>query len=624
MLHEIIASIPWPDMSAPIDPNTPEIKPLMGWGAIFGFFVWLGLGTIGATVATIVVEGAVVIGSAVYARSAQRKQQAAARAAAARAQRQAQAAIAAQQKQLRDLSKLSSLENLNAGPQDVTLMIKRSVVNRRFVYGRARVGGIWLYVETTGANNDIVHMILGLCEGPIEEIGDIYFDDQIVTVDAAGDGTGKWSGVMHISRHLGSEDQVAEPLLVTASAGKWTDAHTLKGIAYLYVKLVHNIDIFPSIPEISAVIKGKNDIRDPRTSTPAYTDNAALCLADYLTTPLRGPGIPWEEIDEGALTHAADVCDQAVELLSGGSEPRYTVSGAIDLANSIEDNNDVLIQAMAGDMIFQNGLWEIQAGEYRTPTFEITADMMVEGFSISHLQPRKDRINVVKGTFVSEANRWQRFDFPSVTRAIYVNEDGMENVRDLTLEMVASGSQAQRLASIELEQTRRSRTLSCTCNLRALPARVGGSVLVTLARHFDRQPMRVISSVFVVSNDGALLLKLSMTETDEDIYAWSRTREQQLNTPPAINATGVKVATPLLSPDPGEYSTGLFPLAVSITTLTSGATIRYSLTALPTTITEGSLYSAPFNVADGDTVYARAFKTGIAASEPAIGAYIAV
>lgn len=600
-------------------------QPMLAASFLYAGFIALGLSGTAATVATVVVIAAATAGSFVYQRAQQRKAQAAARAQAERLRKEQARAIAEQSAALRELSKLGD-QPFFQGPTDLTVMVRRSVISRRFVYGRARVGGIWLYVETTGSSNDFVHLVLGLCEGPIEDIEAIYFDDELVTFDAStGLGSGKWAGVLRVKKHLGTSDQVADADLVTDSDSKWTAAHKLKGIAYLYLRFTRNLDVFPTLPDVSAIIKGKNDILDPRTAAVGYTDNAALCLADYLSLPLRGPGIPREEIDNDALVHAANVCDQPVELLAGGTEPRYTVSGSIDLAATIEDNIASFIQSMAGDMIFANGVYEIQAGEYRTPTFEITADMLVEGFTVSHLQPRKDRINVVKGTFVAEANRWQRFDFPAVSRTTYVEADAGETVRDLTLEMVASGSQAQRLASIDLEQSRRSRTLTCTCNLRALPARVGGSCLVTLARHFDQQPMRIMESTFVVGNDGSLLLKLTMIETDEEIYAWDRTREHQVNIPPAINATGPTVATPAFSPEAGEFvGPGGLPVAVSISTLTSGATIRYSLSALPTTPTEGTAYTTPISIDDGDTLYARAFKTGYAASAPAIGAYIEI
>ena len=594
--------------------------PILG---VFTTLVALGASTAVAATTAAVVTVAATVGSFAYQRSQQKKAASAARAQAERVKKEQARALREQQRALREMSKLHEGEVFQ-GPQDLTVMIRRSVVSRRFVYGRARVGGIWLYVETTGASNDFVHLILGLCEGPIEAIESIIFDDEEVTIDSNGLGTGKWAGVLTVHKYLGTDDQLADADLVAASAGKWTTAHTLKGIAYLYIKFTRNLEIFPALPEVTAIIKGKNNILDPRTGLRDYTDNAALCLADYMTTPLRGPGIPAAEIEQNALIHAANVCDEAVELLAGGSEPRYTVSGAIDLAASVEDNIASFIQAMAGDMIFANGSYEIQAGEYRTPTFEITPDMLIEGFSVSNLQPRKDRPNVVKGTFVAEANRWQRFDFPAVSRTAYVDADGAELVRDLSLEMVGSGSQAQRLASIDLEQARRARTLSITTNLRAMPARVGGSCLVTIPRYFDRQPMRVLESTFVVGQDGVLLLKLTMIETDPAIYAWDRTRERQVNAPPAINAKGVTVSTPAFSPEAGEHPSGSFPLSVAITTLTSGATIRYSLSAVPTSITDGSAYTGPVSISDGDTLYARAFKTGFTASAPTIGAFIGV
>ncbi len=602
--------------------SVEEYKTLAGWSAFYGLGVLLfGAGTVGATATAVVLTVAATAASFAYQRSVQKKAQAAARAQAERLRKEQARALAEQQRSLRELSKLEGGFGSPQFAQNLTLMIKRSVVSRRFIYGRARVGGIWLYVETTGVSNDFVHLVLGLAEGPIQQIEGIYFDDELVTLNAAGQGTGKWTSHLTIKQHLGTMSQVADPDLVAASAGKWTSAHKLTGIAYLYIKFTRNLDIYPGLPEVSAVIKGKADILDPRTGVVGYTDNCALCLADYLKTPMRGPGIPWEEIDEESLIHAADVCDQPVALLAGGTEPRYRISGSIDLSSNVEDNIASFIQAMAGDVIFINGRYEIQAGEYRTPTFEITADMLLENISISHVQPRKDRPNVVKGTFVAEANRWQRFDFPSVSRDVYVEEDGQEVVHDLSLELVASGSQAQRLASIELEHARRAKTATLTTGLRGMPAKAGGSVLLDVPRYFDHQPMRVAESTFMVTNDGALLLKFAMIETDPAIYAWARTREKQINVPPEINAKGPRVSTPAFLPEAGEYDPVVFPLAVTITTLTPGATIRYSLVSMPTTSAEGTLYSTPVAVASGETLYARAFKTAYEASSPAIGAF---
>lgn len=599
------------------------IQPLLAYEAI-AYVVVGALSAIGGGSAVAgAIQVAITAASLVYSASQQKKAKAAARAQAERLKKEQARALAEQQKALRELSKLGDKGSFR-GNDDLTVMVRRSVVNRRFVYGRARVGGIWLYIETTGPSNDFVHLILGLCEGPIKEIEAIQFDDEIVTLDSAGNGTGKWAGHLNVRSYVGEDDQVADAGLVAESAGKWTEAHTLKGIAYLYLKFRRNTGIFPTLPEVSAIIKGKADIYDPRTNLADYTDNAALCLADYLSTPLRGPSIPRDDIEVNALIHAANVCDEPIPLLAGGSERRYTVSGAIDLGQNVEDNIAQFTQAMGGDVIHASGKYEIQAGEYRTPTFEITPDMFVEGFTVSNLQPRKDRANVVKGTYVAEANRWQRFDFPSVSRDAYIAADGGETVRDLTLDMVQSGSHAQRLASIALEQSRRSRTLQCTCNLKALPAKCGGTVFVTIPRYFNRAPMRVVESTFVVGNNGALVLKLSLVETAPEIYDWDRTREKQVNIPPQVNAKGITVAAPAFSPEAGDHPAGSFPLAISITSLTAGANIRWSLTATPEDSDDGTAYTGPVSVAAGQTLYARGFRDGYEASQPAIGAYVAI
>jgi len=54
-------------------------------------------------------------------------------------------------------------------------------------------------------------------------------------------------------------------------------------------------------------------------------ENPALCLADYMATPLGGIGARFGQldgIDEMALIEAANICDETVTLAGGGAEPR--------------------------------------------------------------------------------------------------------------------------------------------------------------------------------------------------------------------------------------------------------------------------------------------------------------
>lgn len=594
----------------------PQLISVVG-GVISGG--WASVGTsayIGAAV-----EIAATAGSLAYQRKQQKKQKAAAQKLAKQQQAEANKLKQEQAKAAQKLKKVKDIDSSTfasaTGPQDIVSMVRRSTVSRRIVYGRARLGGIWFYTETTGASNETLHLVLGLCEGPVDAIESIYFDDEEVTLDTAGNALGKWAGFVTVTKHLGTPGDPADPALIAAST-RWTAAHKLAGIAYIYVKLTLSLDLFSGIPEISAIVRGKNNVWDPRTNSRGYSTNPALCLNDYLTTPLIGPGIAQADIDATSLIDAANVCDEVVPTLLG-TEPRYSCQGAIDLSSTVEDNAAVLAQAMNGDLIQMGGQFIIQAGRYFTPTFTIDMDMLAGPIEFSPLPPRRDRANVVKGTFLSEVNSWQKSDFPAVRDDAAVAQDGQEVVSDLSLELVGSGSQAQRLASMELKQARRARSVSLVCNLRAMPARVGANVFLDLPRYSDNDVFRVVESKLSFGNDGRPELSLTLLENSPDIYDWSVSDEQLINVPPDLSARTPQVSQP--SYDPPAVITPPMPTAVTISTLTAGAVIRYSFGPPPQTQEDGTLYTGPVTVTSGQTLYARAFRSGYMASPLAAEAY---
>lgn len=593
-------------------------------GVVAAYAAGAGASVTAAAYVGAVVEVAAVAGSLAY----QQKQKKKAKAAAAKMAKEQKRQAALAEQKLKKLSKVKTggisedTFETASGPHDITTMIRRSTASRRIVYGRARLGGIWIYPETTGVSNETLHLVLALCEGPIEAIESVYFDDEVVTLDGDGNGTGKWAGAVLIKSHRGIPGDPAEAALTSVSS-RWTSAHRLEGIAYLYVRLTIREDLFSAIPEISAVVRGKNNIWDPRTNARGYSTNPALCLNDYLTTTLVGPGIAQADIDAGSLIDAADVCDEPVPTLLG-AEPRYACQGALDLSSTVEDNAAQFIQSMNGDLIQSGGRYIIQAGRYSTPTFSIGLDMLAGPIEVTFLQPRRDRANMVKGTFLSEANSWQRFDFPSVSDAEAVATDGQEVVSDLSLEMVGSGAQAQRLADMELRQARRGRTLQLHCNLMALPAIVGSNVIADIPRYSAGEVWRVVETRFSVGNDNAPTIVLTLLETHPDIYEWDLAKERLINVPPELAAKTPQVAQPVFAPS-ADTSPAL-PAAVTITTLTAGAVIRWMLSGSPVgngpeTAADGTAYTGPVSVGAGQFLYARAFRDGFLASALTLEGY---
>ena len=175
-----------------------------------------------------------------------------------------------------------------------------------------------VYVSTTGTKNQYLHLVIALAGHEVEEIGDIYFDDELALTGAGSAAQGRFTGYAEIYKKLGDSSQTVETNLEAATAtltnGKWTSNHRLRGIAYVYIKLSWSDQVFVNgIPNVSAIVKGKK-VYDPRTATTAYSANAALCLRDYLTDSTYGMGLASNEIDDTAFQVAANICDEQVEV----------------------------------------------------------------------------------------------------------------------------------------------------------------------------------------------------------------------------------------------------------------------------------------------------------------------
>jgi len=174
-----------------------------------------------------------------------------------------------------------------------------------------------------------LHLVIVFAAHEVAEIGDIYFDDEAVPLDADGNATGRHAGYAYVSKHLGTDDQAADSTLMQEAPDKWTSEHRLRGHAYIYVRLLRNPNLFPGgTPNISAMIRGRK-VFDPRDSQTRWTPNAALCCADYLANSRFGLGLAYgTEIDSTLLTAAANICDERVPLAAATAE--FTADPALD------------------------------------------------------------------------------------------------------------------------------------------------------------------------------------------------------------------------------------------------------------------------------------------------------
>ncbi len=259
-------------------------------------------------------------------------------------------ALSAVTRALSPKPKKNNFQSANIGG-GVTQNVRQAITTHKIVYGQTRVGGPYIFVGSSG-NNQYLHLVIALAAHEIEGIDEVWFNDYVIPSDWINPGggvtTGRYADYALIKKYLGTDSQAADPDLI-ASVPEWTTAHQLKGIAYLYVRLLYDQDKYPSgIPNISAVVRGKK-CYDPRTSTTVYTSNPALFLRDYLKSLEYGFGAVDAELNDASFISAANICDEYVSV--NGDESQIT---SIDTATDIITLMEPRLRFVVGDRVQLN------------------------------------------------------------------------------------------------------------------------------------------------------------------------------------------------------------------------------------------------------------------------------
>lgn len=346
------------------------------------------------------------------------------------------------------------------------------------------------------------------------------------------------------------------------SGNPWTADCSCVGHTVVFLRFHYNDQVFPnSLPDIAFVVSGKNDIYDPRTGTTGYTNNSALCTADYLSNAgLSENDTGWgfrlnygTDIPSTPLINAANSCDEAVALAAGGTEPRYTCNGSFTLDERRGDILDELLTSCAGRLTTAGGQYVIYPGVWQGVAGSTMDLTQIATGPVRYLAKRKarDLYNAVKGTYVSPVNNWQASDYPSYMQdgnhGYATNPpgaggnydgnwyaDGSERrYFDHSLRFTTSYSAAQRIAKIVLMRLRYQGTGTFRTNMTAYQMVAMDVWPFSFARRswtnkqFEIQKDRLLLTP-VKSGDVnavAMEVEVDVQETDASIYDWSAAEE---------------------------------------------------------------------------------------------------
>jgi len=395
------------------------------------------------------------------------------------------------------------------------------------IYGQVRVSGPITYIETVN-NNERMITVMPLAGHEVEEIGDIYLNDKVVTLDGSGWVTdSEWLGAggnskIMIRKHLGTAAQTADSHLLAITEDVNVDSNFRgRGIAYLLVKMIYNQDVFAQgVPTISAVVKGRK-LLDPRTDLTAYSNNAALVIHDYVTNE-HGLNAAVTEFDTG-IDAEADICDEAVTLAAGGTQARYTIDGVFHRDAPPARVLPELLSACAGSLYWSQG-WKLKVGAYRAPTITLTEDDLRSPIEISTRVSNRERINGIRGVYVSAEDNWIRKDLPPLEPAAFLTEDNsVPSIADIALPFTTNFARGQRIQKILLYRAREQISIRAEFSRRnAFNLSVGDTVNLTLSRYsWTAKVFEVMRWRLRRAKNGDLLIELVLQETSSDVYAWS-------------------------------------------------------------------------------------------------------
>ena len=456
--------------------------------------------------------------------------------------------------------------NFDTTPENIAkgVLVNKTSANGQIpvIYGTRKVGGIITFLETSGTDNQYLYMAFVLGEGEIDDITEIYVNDNLVTwsgdladdsevtVNSSDSNYYKDSAsLITVRPHFGSDDQTACSTLSTLSS--WTSNHRLRGIAYLSFRFEWNSDAFGSIPTINAVVKGKKIYnpnldstktggsgthREDTSSTWEYSDNPVYQLLDYLRNDRYGMGIANSYFDSNYADWqtAGDICDADITPYTGASAIDLIDSHAvIDTSQKVIDNVKKFLTGSRAFLNYSAGEYKITVESSGSASITLTEDNIIGGIGVSS-KNKNERFNRVIVTFINPDKNYQvdEAQFPPVDETGLASADQHATMKTddggillegrFDMPTITSPYQAQEMAEIILRRSRSSLDVTLTADATAMDLVVGDIVNVTHATpSFSAKPFRVLSTT--INPDSSVSLQL--TEHQDSYYTFGTQQE---------------------------------------------------------------------------------------------------
>lgn len=407
------------------------------------------------------------------------------------------------------------------------------------IYGKSKVFGSITFADIT-SDNQTMAFIITLCEGPIETIGQIWWDDFKLTLDSNGNVTNATDSQGETDDFLNGNLTVKKfkaggrcsPMETFST--KWaTNAvnRTMPNVAYLYVELKYNRD--ESVTGLTSKLGAEVDGKLVRTfsgstlsSVTSYSNNPAECLLDYLTSTFYGCGDVMSDSDldlDSFISHKA-FCDTLITHTdkegNSTTAKRYTTNGVINTFDERDLNVSDLVICSQSIFSYNLGKFQVVSDTTGSSVMSFNPDNMYGDVTIVNdgFNSSLNKLNISFSSYDQKYQDDQVFlDLPDNLKSY--NEP--ELVQDTRFKFLNNNIMVQRVGNVIVKTSRDNLIVSFKTDTRALKLQVTDIVSVTNSTYGFTDKLFKINSITEIdmNSDGVSGYFITAQEYNADAYA---------------------------------------------------------------------------------------------------------
>ena len=387
------------------------------------------------------------------------------------------------------------------------------------LYGNWMTRGALSYFEVTD-DRQTLHAVITLGEGPSTSIDTIYWDDLVLTLDGNGvvssatdlDGNSvdRLNGKVTIHTYpTGGRSTYLEGV-----SSDWTSSHKMTNLVYAVVSVEYDRE---------KEITGLADIRFVGTSPISDPSDA---VKDLLENTRYGMGMAASLIDTASFAAAKTYYSTAVGYTdhegNAQTQSRFAVNGVMSTEESVQQRIESILKGSDSFLKWSNGKFGIFVNKADAAVdFTFTEDNILGNISVSETG-MNNLVNRVEINYGRNANaNWQRgTTYVSAPNSVkYPNEP--DRTVSLDLSLTATNTEAERIATVLLNQARQQLTVRHKADVTAMPLEAGDVVKYTDADYGWTNKLFRIIAITEEEENGVIQYDVQAVEYAAAVYTES-------------------------------------------------------------------------------------------------------